>query len=102
MLPTHEFSLVKQVTITLPDSVKLSEQEIQALILNEVYRPVNESEVVELAGRPVPPEYVAEIRYLVALYFAERATRLVAFQESNSWSGTEMQEWLQQHMRKGL
>lgn len=93
---------MKQVTISLPDSVELSEQEIQALVLDKIYQPASDADIVKLSGRPVPPEYVAEIRYLVALYFAERATRLVDFQESKGWSGEEMQEWLQEHMRRGL
>lgn len=93
---------MKQITISIPDSVEMSEQEIQALVLDEVYRPASETELVKLSGRPIPPEYVAEIRHLVALYFAERATRLMDFQERNGWDADTMQKWLQQHMSKGL
>lgn len=93
---------MKQITISLPDSVELSEQEIQALLLDEVYRPASETELVKLAGRLIPSEYVAEIHYLVALYLAERATRLIDFQDSNGWDADTMQKWLQQHMPKCL
>ena len=40
---------MKQITISLPDSVEMSEQEIQALILGKIYRPINETKLIKLS-----------------------------------------------------
>ncbi len=96
---------MRQITITLPDSVELSEQEIQELILEKAaarqpFAPANPTELTMLLGRPVSAEELADLRHLIGLYYAERAADLFdAEWTKNGWTAETMQEWLQEHMR---
>jgi hypothetical protein len=95
---------MRQVTISLPDSVQLTEQEIQALVLAKATvkppEPASSSDLAMLLGRPVSAEEVADIRHLIALYYAERATAQVdELWDKNDWTADTMQEWLREHMR---
>lgn len=93
---------MKQVTITLPDSVELNEQEIQALVLAQtgVAKPFSLPELSALLGRPVSAEEVADLRHLIGLYYAERATDLFdAEWQRRGWSADTMHEWLREHLR---
>lgn len=95
---------MKQVTITLPDSVELSEQEIQALILEKTagrpFAPASAGELATLLGRPVPAEELADLRHLIGLYYAERAADLVDAQwAENKWTAETMHNWLREHLR---
>lgn len=91
---------MKQVTITLPDSVELSEQEIQALVLAQttVAKPFGLPELSVLLGRPVSAEEVADLRQLIGLYYAERAADLFDAQwQQNGWTADTMHQWLQEN-----
>ena len=95
---------MKQVIIMLPDSLELSEQEIQALILEKAasksFAPASAGELTTLLGRPMPPEELADLRHLIGLYYAERAAGLFdAEWTKNGWTTETMQEWLREHMR---
>ena len=96
---------MKQVLITLPDSIELSEQEIQALVLERVsasksFVPVISQALATLVGRPVPPEELADLRHLIGLYYAERAADLIDAQwAENNWTADTMHDWLREHLR---
>jgi chromosome segregation and condensation protein ScpB len=95
---------MRQITITLPDSVELSEQEIQALVLEKAAgkssAPASSAELATLLGRPVSPEELADLRHLIGLYYAERAADLVDSQWAvNGWTAETMHEWLREHLR---
>jgi hypothetical protein len=98
---------MKTVTIVLPDSVDLSQDEIQRLVLINI--DIAQSQAAPLPGpadlqsllqRPVPPEEAADIRHLIGLYYAERAADLVDAQwEENGWTPETMHEWVREHLR---
>ncbi|GAB3637006.1 hypothetical protein GCM10027422_25960 [Hymenobacter arcticus] len=96
---------MKEVTVLLPDSVELSAQEIQALILEKVatdkpFAPASTFELTMLLGRPVLAEELADLRHLIGLYYAERAADLFdAEWTKNRWTAATMQDWLHEHMR---
>ena len=95
---------MKTITLTLPDSVQLNEAEIQALVLKNVAESTSPArstgELSMLLGRTVSAEEVADIRHLIGLYYAERATRLVDAQwAEKGWSADTMHEWLHEHLR---
>ncbi len=96
---------MRKVTVLLPDSVELSEQEIRALILEKAaipqpFAPASGPELATLLGRPVPAEELADIRHLIGLYYAERAADLFDAQSTaNGWTAETMHEWLLEHMR---
>ena len=96
---------MRKVTLLLPDSVELSEQEIQALILEKdaagkPFAPASSPELTSLLGRPVLAEEVADIRQLIGLYYAERAADLFDAQwDANGWTAETMHEWLREHLR---
>ena len=95
---------MRQITIMLPDSVELSEQEIQELILAKAagksFAPASNPALATLLGRPVPPEELADLRHLIGLYYAERAAYLVDTQwAEHGWTAETMHEWLREHLR---
>jgi hypothetical protein len=99
-----QFSM-KTVMLTLPDSVPFTEAQIRALVMEKAAETTDSdsrNELSALLGRSVSAEEVADIRHLIGLYYAERATRLVDAQwEKNGWTADTMHEWLQKHMRTG-
>jgi hypothetical protein len=96
---------MKTITIVLPDSVELSEAQVQALVLATL----DQQRVASLPGpadlealllRPVPAEEAADIRHLIGLYYAERAADLVDGQwDENGWTAETMHDWVRQHLR---
>ncbi len=96
---------MKQLTITLPDSVQMSQQEVEALVLEWVTAhpataPTSTADSGTRAGRTTSPEEAVEIRRLIGLYHAERATQLMGeLWEQNDWTADTMQQWLREHMR---
>lgn len=98
---------MKTVTILLPDSVELSQDEIQRLVLINIdiakYQAASlpgPADLQSLLQRPVPPEEAADIRHLIGLYYAERAADLVDEQwAENGWSAETMHDWVRQHLR---
>ena len=95
---------MKTVTVQLPDSVELSETEVQQLVLASIAArqgaPSATTDLSALLGRPVPPAEVTDIRHLIGLYYAERAAQLVdGLWEEKSWTADTMHEWLREHMR---
>lgn len=98
---------MKTVTIVLPDSVDLSQDDIQRLVLANIdiarYQAASlpaPADLQSLLQRPVPPEEVADIRHLIGLYYAERAADLVDEQwTENGWTAETMHEWVREHMR---
>lgn len=98
---------MKTVTIVLPDSVELSQDEIQQLVLINIdiarYKAASlpgPADLQSLLQRPVPPEEAADIRHLIGLYYAERAADLVDNQwAENGWTAETMHDWVREHMR---
>lgn len=97
---------MKSVTVQLPDSVDLSEAEIQQLVLASVAaredssaQPASTDQNVLLVRLPSPAE-VDDIRHLIGQYYAERATQLVdELWDEKSWTADTMHKWLREHMR---
>ena len=94
---------MKTITLTLPDSVHFNEAEIRALVLKKAAENTSSdssNELSALLNRAVSAEEMADIRHLIGLYYAERATHLVDAQwAENGWTADTMYEWLQTHMR---
>ena len=98
---------MKTVTIVLPDSADLSQDDIQRLVLINIdiaqYQAASlpgPADLQSLLQRPVPPEEAADIRHLIGLYYAERAADLVDEQwGENNWTAETMYEWVREHMR---
>lgn len=99
---------MKTVTVVLPDSVELSEAQIQALVLANIAEAeqrtlssVSGSAKLELLlNRAIPPEEAADIRHLIGLYYAERAADLVDDQwDENGWTAETMHDWVREHLR---
>lgn len=96
---------MRKVTVLLPDSVELSDQEIQALILEKAaagkpFAPASATELATLLSRPVLGEELADIRQLIGLYYAERAANLFDTQwRESGWTAETMHEWLREHLR---
>ena len=96
---------MRQILLSLPDSVELTEQEIQALVLEKAaarqpFAPASPTELTMLLGRPVSAEELADLRHLIGLYYAERAADLFdAEWVKNGWTAETMQDWLREHMR---
>jgi hypothetical protein len=96
---------MRQILLSLPDSVELTEQEIQALVLEKVaahkaFAPASPAELTMLLGRPVSADEVADLRHLIGLYYAERAADLVDAQwKENGWTTETMYTWLREHLR---
>lgn len=97
---------MKSIVVELPDSVNLSAAEVQQLILSSLNAkqtapsPADAEELAVLLGRPVSPEEVADIRHLIGLYYAERATQLVDEQwDAQGWTAEAMHDWLREHLR---
>lgn len=97
---------MKTVNVVLPDSVELSESQIQALVLANIGElgvppslpiPID---VEALLHRPVPPEEAADLRHLIGLYYAERAADLADDQwDENGWTAETMHDWVREHLR---
>lgn len=96
---------MRQILLSLPDSVELTEQEIQALVLEKAaarqsFSPASPAELTMLLGRPVSAEEVTDLRHLIGLYYAERAANLFdAEWTKNGWTAETVQEWLREHLR---
>ena len=97
---------MKTVTLALPDSVELSEAQIQALVLAIIGEQGNSAslpgpaDLEALLHRPVPAHEEADIRHLIGLYHAERAADLVDDQwDTNRWTAETMHEWVCEHLR---
>ena len=96
---------MRTVTVQLPDSVNLSEAEIQELILANVAGQrsavdPSATDLTALLGRPLSSAEANDIRHLVGLYYAERATQLVdELWDEKSWTADTMHEWLREHLR---
>lgn len=94
---------MKKVTVLLPDSVDLSEAQIQELVLAKIaerqYAPASRS-VTALSNTAMSEEEAADIRHLIGLYYAERAADLVDKQwEANHWTPETMYQWVREHLR---
>ncbi|MFD1468229.1 hypothetical protein ACFQ48_08340 [Hymenobacter caeli] len=96
---------MKNVTVQLPDSIDLSEAEIQQLVLTSVAArqertgSANTDSNTLLVHLPFPAE-ADDIRNLIGLYYAERATQLVDdLWDEKGWTADTMHEWLREHMR---
>lgn len=89
--------------MTLPDSVPFSEAEIRALVLDRAAEAAphdGRDELAVLLNRAASAEEIADIRHLIGLYCAERATRLVDAQwQDNAWTADTTRQWLQTPMR---
>lgn len=96
---------MRQILLSLPDSVELTEQEIQALVLEkaaarQAFSSASPAELNMLLGRPVSVEELADLRHLIGLYYAEKAADLVDVQwEGNGWTAETMYAWLREHLR---
>ncbi|MDO7876968.1 hypothetical protein Q5H93_19635 [Hymenobacter sp. ASUV-10] len=97
---------MKSLVVELPDSFNLSAAEAQQLILASLTAKqaapgtADAQELAVLLGRPVSPEEVADIRHLIGLYYAERATQLVGEQwNEQGWTAETMHDWLREHLR---
>ncbi|RFP64715.1 hypothetical protein D0N36_12490 [Hymenobacter lapidiphilus] len=95
---------MKTVLLTLPDSVGLNAEQLQKFLLQKlaeqedptVLKASNKAE----AEITVPAVDADEIRHLVGLYYAEKATRLIDdLWDQNGWTADTMQDWVREHMR---
>ena len=88
--------------VQLPDSVELTEQELKALLLEKISE--NTSKVVserkDSEALQVPAKDAADIRHLIGIYYAEKASRLVdELWDANGWTAETMHKWVKEHMR---
>ena len=101
---------MRTITLVLPDDVNVSEEEIRQLLAAKL---VEEGRLsleqakqwptpeVGTPGKPAATEAeAAEIKHLIGLYYAEKATRLVdELWEQHEWTAETMHEWIREHMR---
>lgn len=101
---------MKKITLVLPDNLNISEEEVRQLLAAKLVQDGRlspeqakqwpASEATALIGRPTTEAEAAEIKHLVGLYYAEKATRLFdELWDQNGWTAETMQEWVQEHMR---
>jgi len=97
---------MKTVTVVLPDSVEMSEAQIQDLVLAKIAQQqnaVSQAPAASLSAplnRTVSAEEAADIRQLIGLYYAERAADMVDEQwNENSWTPETMHERVREHLR---
>ncbi|MFC6224491.1 hypothetical protein ACFP2F_14675 [Hymenobacter artigasi] len=97
---------MKTITVLLPDSVELSEAQIQDLVLAKIAEQCTAA-ALPPAGSPAAPfartmsaEEEADIRQLIGLYYAERAADLVDQQwDAKGWTPETMHQWVREHLR---
>lgn len=94
-----------RVTENKSSDLAVTPAEFQQLV-NQIFalvqrdRAAAELDIAALLGKPLAPAETKQLRHLVALYFAEVATRAVDEQTAARPLATEaMQQWLQQHLR---
>ena len=90
---------MKTVTLHLPDSIQLTEQQLQKLLLQKLAETkptlASDTEAVQ-----VPVQDAAEIRHLMGLYYAEKASNMVDnLWKKNGWTAETMHKWLSERMR---
>ncbi|MBO3271637.1 hypothetical protein [Hymenobacter defluvii] len=90
--------------VQLPDSVELTEQQLQALLLEKLFErdsPAKaDSNDAASEAVQVPAKDAADIRHLIGLYYAEKATAAMdALWKKNGWTAETMQQWLREKMR---
>lgn len=90
--------------VQLPDAVELTEQELEALLLEKLseHNPPAEtvSNDVTSEAVQVPAKDAAEIRHLIGLYYADKATAAMnALWEENGWNAATVEQWLAEKMR---
>ena len=97
---------MKTVTVVLPDSVEMSEAQIQELVLAKIAEhrkaasPAPAASLAAPFGRNVSEKEAADIRHLIGLYYAERAADLVDEQwNENAWTAETMHKWVREHLR---
>lgn len=97
---------MKTVTVILPDSVELSEAQIQDLVLAKIAEQ-RIAATLPPAGSAAAPfnramsiKEEADIRQLIGLYYAEQAADLVDEQwDENGWTPENMHQWVREHLR---
>ena len=97
---------MKTITVTFPDSVELSEAQIQDLVFAKIAEQ-QAAATLPPAGALATPfahamsaEEEADIRQLIGLYYAERAANLVDEQwDENGWTPETMHRWVREHLR---
>ncbi|UYZ63368.1 hypothetical protein [Hymenobacter weizhouensis] len=91
---------MKTIVLQLPDSVLLSEQELQELLLQKLAEKASVGQQPDSATVQVPAKDADEIRHLIGLYYAEKAANLVdKLWDENGWTAETMHAWVQEHMR---
>ena len=97
---------MKTITVILPDSVELSEAQIQDLVLAKIAEQRTAAalppagSVAAPFNRTMSAEEEADIRQLIGLYYAERAADLVDEQwDENGWTPETMHQWVREHLR---
>lgn len=90
---------MKTVTLHLPDSIQLTEQQLQELLLQKLSE-TKPATAAATEAVQVPTRDAAEIRHLIGLYYAEKATAAMdALWEEKGWSAETMEQWLSERMR---
>ena len=73
---------------------------VLAKVASETLTPASANDLSAVLGRFVPAEEVADIRHLIGLYYAERATAQVdELWDKNGWTAETRCDWLREHMR---
>lgn len=91
---------MKTIVLQLPDSVQLSEEQLQELLLQKLAEVTAASSATGSTAVQVPTQDAAEIRHLIGLYYAEKATAAMdALWDEKGWSAETMEQWLNERMR---
>ncbi len=101
---------MKTITLHLPDSLNLSEEEIRKLLAAKLVEAGQLSpeqaeqwpatETAKLVGHPTTEAEASEIKHLIGLYYAEKATAAMdALWDENGWTAETMEQWLTERMR---
>ncbi|HEX8350211.1 MAG TPA: hypothetical protein VF598_09620 [Hymenobacter sp.] len=101
---------MKTITLQLPDNLNLSEEDIRQLLAAKLVETGQISpeqavqwpatEAASLANHPMTEAEAAEIKHLIGLYYAEKATAAMdALWEKNGWTAETMEQWLTEKMR---
>lgn len=91
---------MKTIVLQLPDSVQLSEQELQEFLLQKLAEKASSTQQADTTAVQVRAEDADEIRHLIGLYYAEKAANLMdKLWEQNGWTAETMEQWLSERMR---
>ncbi|GAB2767999.1 hypothetical protein HNQ93_000103 [Hymenobacter luteus] len=91
---------MKTIVLQLPDSVQLSEEQLQELLLQKLAESTSTVPPGDSTAVRVPSQDAAEIRHLIGLYYAEKATAAMdALWDEKGWSAETMEQWLIETMR---